>query len=359
MTTFFRWLWRVLFALLIVLLLAGVWVSWRFEHWKKEKLTTLDAGSKVVETTAGLVEYTESGSGPLVLVSHGAPGGYDQATLIGAHLAKNGFRVIAPSRPGFLRTPLETGLLFDDQADAFAALLDKLGVKSAAVLGFSTGAQVATRFALRHPDRTDALVLLAPVTTAYARDVQKNPHQLLPDAALFKTTGDMGSWLFVEQAKRDPRWMVESVLKVDTTLEDDGRGKLTDFIITDPGQLAFFRDLVGTQAPLEPRESGTRNDLLLVRALDAVAYEDLQPPVMLVRGGKDAAAEWTTLKPIIDKLPSAKTFTVKDAGQIVWLGPDAAAMQQAIVDFLRNPPARRPAPQPSPSPTPAAPGGEG
>lgn len=347
-----RWLWRALFALLILLLLAGIWTSWRFEQWKKQRLAALDAGSKVVKTAAGPVEYTDFGSGPVVLVSHGAPGGYDQAALIGRDLAKNGFRVIAPSRPGFLRTPLETGILFEDQADTLAALLDKLGIPRASVLGFATGAQVAARFALRHPDRTDALVLLSPVTTAYQRDPNSNPRQLLADAALFKTTGDMGSWLFAGKAQSDPRWMLDRVLPADTTLDSAGRKKLADFVLADPAQLAFFRDLVATQAPLQPRESGTRNDLLLARALDPVAYENLQPPVLLVRGGADAAAEWTSLGPITEKLPSAKVLTVKGAGQLVWLGPGAAAAQQAVVEFLRRPPARQPAPASSPSPTP-------
>ncbi|MGH8048437.1 MAG: alpha/beta hydrolase [Chthoniobacterales bacterium] len=359
MTKILRWLMRTLFALLLIALLAGVVVAWNFEQWKKEKLATLDAHSKVVDIASGPIEYTELGapSAPAVLISHGAPGGYDQAALLGSDLAKNGFRVIAPSRPGFLRTPLSTGLLFDEQADVFAALLDKLGIKQAAVLGFSTGAQVAVRFALRHPDRTSALVLVSPVTTPYQRDPKTEARQILPDAALFKTTGDMGSWLFVEKAKSNPRWILDRVLRTDTTLKDSGLKKLTTFVVNNPAQLAFFRDLVGTQAPLSPRESGTRNDILLVRTLDPVAYENLQPPLLLVRGNADGAAKWTDLKPIKDKLPSAKVVTVKDAGQIVWLGPNAAAMEKAVLDFLKTPPTRRPTP-PTPTPTPLPPAEE-
>lgn len=349
MIPFLRWLWRALLAALLALLLAGIFVCWRFEQWKKSKLAELDAGSQVVETAAGPVEYTESGAGPVVLVCHGAPGGYDQAALLGRDLAQHGFRVIAPSRPGFLRTPLETGLLFDDQADALAALLDELHAPRASVLGFATGAQVAIRFALRHPGRTDALVLLAPVATAYQRDPAHDPGRLLADAALFQTTGDMGSWRFVEKAQSDPRWLLDRVLAVDTTLDPAARARLAGFVLGDPAQLAFFRDLVGTQAPLEPRESGTRNDLLLLRALEPVPYQDLQPPVLLVRGGADAAGKWTDLKPLAGVLPEAKIVTVPDAGQLVWLGPGAAAMRQAVASFLAHPPARRPAPTPTPA----------
>ena len=348
MSRFLRWLGRALFALLIVLLLASIWTCWQFEQWKKARLATLDAGSTIVETAAGPIEYADFGSGPVVLISHGAPGGYDQAALLGRELAARGFRVIAPSRPGFLRTPLETGILFEDQADALAALLDELAIPRVSVLCFATGAQVATHFALRHPDRTEALVLVSPVTAAYRRDPYRNPRQLLAEAALFKTTGDMGSWLFVRKAADDPRWMLDRVLPIDTSLDDIGRRKLADFILDDPAQLSFFRDLVGTQAPLEPRESGTRNDLTLVRALDPVAYGDLQPPTLLVRGSADAARQWNDLKLITNPLPSASVLTVEGSGQIVWLGPAAAAMQEDIVRFLKDPPARRPPPTPEP-----------
>ncbi|MDD5199419.1 MAG: alpha/beta hydrolase [Terrimicrobiaceae bacterium] len=353
MISFLRWSGRALFALLVIAFLVCAGVIVKFERWKKDRLAWLDAGSKVVRTAAGDVEYTERGVGPAVLICHGAPGGYDQAMLLGEALAKNGFRVIAPSRPGFLRTPLTTGLLFDDQADALAALLDKLGVARASVLGFSTGSQVAARFALRHPDRTDALVLISPVIAAYQRDPATQPRQILPDAALFKTTGDMGAWFFVKQARRDPRWMLDAVFATDTNLDDRARSALVDFVMRDPAQLAFFRHLVGTQAPLSPRESGTRNDLLLVRALDPVAYEKIQAPTLLVAGSADSGSLWVDLKAITSRLPAAKVVTVGDAGHLVWFGPNSAAAQQAVGDFLRHPPLV-PAPSATPAPAPAA-----
>ena len=45
--------------------------------------------------------------------------------------------------------------------DDLAALLDHLGIERAAVIGNSFGGKVALEFALEHPDRTRALVLVA------------------------------------------------------------------------------------------------------------------------------------------------------------------------------------------------------
>jgi pimeloyl-ACP methyl ester carboxylesterase len=50
------------------------------------------------------------------------------------------------------------------QARALAALMDKLGVGPAIIVGHSFGAAEATAFALAYPDRTRGLVLLAPAT---------------------------------------------------------------------------------------------------------------------------------------------------------------------------------------------------
>ncbi|HEY8898934.1 MAG TPA: alpha/beta hydrolase [Chthoniobacterales bacterium] len=356
MISFLRWFGRVVFALLVVVLLAGIYVAVQFEDWKKGRLAELDAGSKIVATAAGDVEYAERGAGPPVLVIHGAPGGYDQALLIGDTLAKDGFRVIAPSRPGFLRTPFTTGFLFEDQADALAALLDTLQVPRVAVLGFSTGSPVAVQFALRHPDRTSALALLSPVAVIYDRAFPHEPSPLLSEAALLNTTGDMGSWFFLEQMRRDPRWMLDATFSVDTDLGPAARGRLVDFVLGNPSQLTFLRGLLNSQAPLSLRESGTRNDILQLRRMSPVPYDKLTVPTLVVTGSADGGRKWVDPKAITTALPSARTLAVADAGHLVWFGPNAAAAQQAVVDFLKAPPPLpTPTPPPASSPTPASP----
>ena len=49
------------------------------------------------------------------------------------------------------------------QADAFACLLDSLNIRQAAVVSYSAGSTSAIQFALRHPDRVSALILVSPV----------------------------------------------------------------------------------------------------------------------------------------------------------------------------------------------------
>jgi hypothetical protein len=56
-----------------------------------------------------------------------------------------GCELLVPSRPGYLRTPLESGRTPEDQADLYAAMLDSLEIERAAHLGgsvFEVGALV-------------------------------------------------------------------------------------------------------------------------------------------------------------------------------------------------------------------------
>jgi len=69
---------------------------------------------------------------------------------------------VAPSRFGYLGTPVPQDVSPAAQADAHAALLAELEVPQAVVLGVSAGARSAVELALRHPDKVSALILVVP-----------------------------------------------------------------------------------------------------------------------------------------------------------------------------------------------------
>jgi pimeloyl-ACP methyl ester carboxylesterase len=117
--------------------------------------------SQVLATADGVIEYSQGGAGPSVLVVHGSGGGYDQGELIAQAVLGDAFRWIAPSRFGYLRSTLPDGATFDDQARAYAKLLDHLGVERVAVVALSHGGPSALLFAALYPERVSALVLLS------------------------------------------------------------------------------------------------------------------------------------------------------------------------------------------------------
>lgn len=160
--------------LLIAVVAIAVAASAVFSRYRQDLDRThaaVQRGGQMIDTVAGPIEYAEREAGIPLLSIHGAGGGYDQGLANATDLVGEGFRVIAPSRFGYLRTPLPPDVSPAAQADALAALLSKLDVASAIVVGVSAGARSAIEMAIRHPDRVAALILIVPGTYAPASPV--------------------------------------------------------------------------------------------------------------------------------------------------------------------------------------------
>ena len=134
-----------------------------------------------VQTQRGVVEYETAGDGTPVLVVHGTPGGSGQGVVLGRFLAEAGMRVVAPSRPGYLETPLGGCSEIDAQADLHAALLDALSSDRVGVLCWSGGGPSSYRLAVRHPDRVVALVAVSAVSQTFVRAPAGIAERLMPD----------------------------------------------------------------------------------------------------------------------------------------------------------------------------------
>jgi pimeloyl-ACP methyl ester carboxylesterase len=154
---------------------AGAAVFISFNHDLAAARRTLAAGdARTIASPAGPIEYAERGAaGGIPLLSiHGAGGGWDQGLANVGDLVGAGFRVIAPSRFGYLGTAIPADTSSAAQADAHAALLAALGVRQTIVVGVSAGARSALDLALRHPDLVTALILISPGTYSPDSPVQ-------------------------------------------------------------------------------------------------------------------------------------------------------------------------------------------
>ncbi|OYX35308.1 MAG: alpha/beta hydrolase [Caulobacterales bacterium 32-69-10] len=140
---------------------AGV-VSWLFQNELGRMRVAARMGSLIASPQAGAIEYADRGVGVPLLSIHGSGGGFDQGLANAADLAGEGFRVIAPSRFGYLRTPVPEDVSPAAQADAHAKLLSELKIPRAVVVGVSAGARSAVELALRRPDMVSALILVVP-----------------------------------------------------------------------------------------------------------------------------------------------------------------------------------------------------
>ena len=315
----------------LVLLILGFLLAW-FASWRADRIASLDSGSEIVKTDRGPMELLVRGEGPAVLVFHGAPGGYDQAILLGSTFIQDDFHVIAPSRPGYLRTPLTTGPTPEQQADAMANLIDRIGVSSVAVLAGSWGAPAAIQFAIRHPGKVWALVLVSPLTTRFDSGGASQgiePGRLLLDGL----RGDFGSWLFVLASEWDPRGALSRLL--DAENEDVAQQELLIAdVLSDSDQIEWFRSLIGTFTPLSVRKAGLLNDLAQARSLPDLPLEQITAPTLVVHGTTDRCVPFAAAEAAARRIPGASLLPVERAGHLVEIGPWASEVQRRVAEFL-------------------------
>jgi len=114
-------------------------------------------------TVRGLeLEVVHRGTGPLLLLLHGA-GGIDPRAEFLDLLARH-FEVVAPSHPGFGNSPLPD--LFDsvdDLAYVYLDLLEQFDLRDVTLAGFSLGGWIAAEVAVRCDQRLSRLILVGPV----------------------------------------------------------------------------------------------------------------------------------------------------------------------------------------------------
>ena len=101
------------YAMLLAILLAVGLVVFvavtypRFQADTQSNRERLLSGSDVLTTEEFRdIEYAVQGEGLLVLLAHGAGGGYDQGLLIGNNYVGESHHLIAPSRFGYLRSSI-------------------------------------------------------------------------------------------------------------------------------------------------------------------------------------------------------------------------------------------------------------
>jgi pimeloyl-ACP methyl ester carboxylesterase len=103
--------------------------------------------------------FTERGSGPPLLLVHGVMVTGEMFDPVLEQFAAR-HRVIVPDLRGHGRSrTLPPPYSCEQLATDLAGLLDRLGIASAAVLGYSQGGAIAQQLALDHPARVDRLVL--------------------------------------------------------------------------------------------------------------------------------------------------------------------------------------------------------
>jgi pimeloyl-ACP methyl ester carboxylesterase len=279
----------------------------------------VSTGSRIAATRCGPIEYADRGEGPPVLVVHGAGGGFDQGVDLGEGLERAGFRVIAPSRFGYLRTPLPADASAEAQADAHACLLDALQIPRAAITGVSAGGPSALQFALRFPDRTAALVLLVPAVYAQRAAPARASHatMVLFDTAL------RSDFLFWAASKVAHRLVVRGILGTPPDLLANAA----------PEEQARVQAVLDHILPVSARRAGLLNDAKVVSSLPRYELERITAPTLALSTADDLYGTFDGARYTAAHVPHARLVGYPSGGHM--LVGRAAAASAEIAAFLR------------------------
>lgn len=225
-----------------------------------------------VPVPAAELHLREAGDGPPLVLLHGWPQHAGMWNAVGGRLAEE-YRVLAPDLRGFGRSQAPPG---DYSKHALAgdilALLDRLEIERAVLVGHDWGGWIAWLLALEHPERVERFVSLdVPSPAKTASSPARIPNQLF-----------YGSYQFALAAPFVGERLVRSTRFVRGFIEAGAGAAIPDFLLDDYAR--------STAKPECARASVALYRSFLLRELPAVmrgtyTVDRLTLPGMVIMGG--------------------------------------------------------------------------
>ena len=293
------------YILVGVLLVAGMYLlvqGIRCNRATKEKLKQLsEYDAKTISLSYGDMRYVDKGNGEVILSVHGIFGGYDQAFDTCKDFA-SGYRILAPSRFGYLGSDMLGSGTPAEQAIAYAELLDRLGIDKVYLLATSAGGSIAIRFALDYPERTKGLILYCSamppaVKPAKYAEYAGPPAFLCNDYAMF-----LMNPLFEPVMGMDAS-TIYSMLPVG----ERKAGVILDASITNPD---------------------------MARNYDSYIIEDLQVPTLILHAKDDKLASYADVEKAWDRFPNSTLVSFETGGHLM-VGHEEE-VKDAVMAFVKE-----------------------
>lgn len=276
-----------------------------------------------LEPVPGLSLSGESaGDGPAIVLAHGLTATRRNVVQGSRHLSSRGFRLIGYDARGHgesTAAPDPAAYEYSDLADDLAAVLDALDLERPVLVGSSMGAATALRFALGHPARVRALVLVTPPAVG---DRGRPP--TIGDEEHAHDAADLSHW--------DRLAAALDVGDLDAFVEESGANALPERW-REPARLA-------TRQRLERHRdlAAVADAVRVVSRSQAVehpeALDSLDVPVLVVgsRDEPDPGHPLAHAEQLTHRLPRGE-LVVEEPGDtpLAWQG---ARLSRAIDDFL-------------------------
>lgn len=275
-------------------------VYWNYRQDLQKAQERVASGSRIAETACGPIEYGTLGSGDPVLMVHGAGGGYDQGLSLAETFIGEGYHSIAPSRFGYLRTPLPEDASIAAQTEAHACLLDALNIPRAAVMGASAGAPSSLLFALQYPERVSALILMVP--GLYAPSVQASEAPPVPEYvydALMST--NLPFWLWMRAA---PSSVITTLLATPPEVQ----ARMT------PADRERVYSFMQTILPVHSRRAGILNDAHVIPSQGRFPLEEVRVPTLVISARDDLYNTYPAAEYTAHHIPGARFAGYEEGG---------------------------------------------
>lgn len=288
------------FIIIIVLylLLQGIRCN---KSVKKSSKHLNEYKAETVRLSYGDMTYVDRGEGDVILSIHGIFGGYDQAFDTCKDFASK-YRILAPSRFGYLDSDVLGRGTPAEQAKAYVELLDKLKIDKVFVLATSAGGSIAIRFAIDYPERTKGLILYC---------------SAMPQA---------------DKPKRFPEYA--------------GPPKVfcNDYIMFLLSPL--FEPIMGmkpstiySMLPISKRKEGVVLDASvtnpdMARNYETYTIENLKVPVLVLHAKDDKLASYADVEKVLGRFPDCTFIPFETGGHL--MSGHKNEVQKAVFDFIEE-----------------------
>ncbi|MEU0518080.1 alpha/beta fold hydrolase [Streptosporangium sp. NPDC006007] len=283
-------------------------------------MTALERETITARLAAGAVEYRLEGDGPqTVVIFHG---GHMRAGLaLGEEVfTTSGHQVLAPSRPGYGRTPLSTATTPAAFADVTAQLCRDLGIgRVAAVVGISAGGRTALTMAARHPHLVGRVILQSAVGFAPWPGDRRTR---LGGRLMFNARVEAATWAAVRLVTRTaPRAGLRLLLR-DLSTRPVSR-VMAGLSEHDQAELLALFTLMRSGG-------GFVNDMLPVPD----CARQVTQPALVIATRTDRSVPFTHAESLAATIPRAELVESRADGHMIWFAPDYPAITGKIKDFL-------------------------
>ena len=214
-------------------------------------------------------------------------------------LTLRGYRLIAPSRAGYLRSDMPEVFTVERQAAVYAELLDRLEIDRAVIVAISAGAWSAVAFAARYPDRCRALVLIAPATPLPPGT--KNYGGWVA-GAMFRS--DLLAWIGIQLSHIFPRALARIMLGTDPEL----------VARASPEERHRVQQILDHLLPMEARWPGMRFDIATAAHPEEPNLAAIHCPVLAISDHDDCFGTELQARKIVEGVRDGQLVVYPSGG---------------------------------------------